>query len=74
LSARSMSPIHELEEPLAGVSVIRPTPTNAWADTEFVNPVKATDCKKLIVTALWTEAVPHLSGPGRRWKAARPIR
>jgi nicotinamidase-related amidase len=29
---------------------------NAWEDTEFVAAVKATGRKKLIMTALWTEA------------------
>ncbi|HMP04679.1 MAG TPA: isochorismatase family protein, partial [Gemmatales bacterium] len=29
---------------------------NAWEDVEFANAVKATGRKKLIMTALWTEA------------------
>src|SRR5256885_17209107 len=32
------------------------TTINAWEDTEFRNAVKATGRKKLIMTALWTEA------------------
>jgi nicotinamidase-related amidase len=32
------------------------TSINAWEDVEFVQAVKATGRKKLIMTALWTEA------------------
>ena len=32
------------------------TSINAWEDVEFVSAVKATGRKKLIMTALWTEA------------------
>jgi nicotinamidase-related amidase len=32
------------------------TTINAWEDVEFLNAVKATGRKKLIMTALWTEA------------------
>ena len=32
------------------------TTINAWEDAEFVNAVKATGRKKLLMAALWTEA------------------
>jgi nicotinamidase-related amidase len=32
------------------------TSINAWEDKEFLEAVKATNCKKLIIAALWTEA------------------
>src|SRR2546421_5079284 len=48
--------IHQLAEVLAGIEEIDRTTINAWEDEEFVTAVKATGRKKLIMTALWTEA------------------
>jgi len=48
--------IHQLQEVLAGIESLDRTTINAWEDKEFVQAVKATDRKKLIMTALWTEA------------------
>src|SRR5213078_1512910 len=48
--------IHQLAEVLAGIEELDRTTINAWEDEEFVTAVKATDRKKLIMTALWTEA------------------
>src|ERR1700681_416465 len=48
--------IHQLQEILPGVESFDRTTINAWEDTEFVKAVKATGRKKLIMTALWTEA------------------
>jgi nicotinamidase-related amidase len=48
--------IHQLTEVLTGVDVYDRTSINAWEDVEFVKAVKATDRKKLIMAALWTEA------------------
>jgi len=48
--------IHQLAEVLAGIQEIDRTTINAWEDEEFVTAVKATRRKKLIMTALWTEA------------------
>jgi nicotinamidase-related amidase len=54
------------------------TSVNAWEDTEFVEAVKATGRKKLIMTALWTEvclAFPALDamreGDGQRAHRAK---
>src|ERR1700681_5001588 len=48
--------IHQLQEILPGVESFDRTTINAWEDTEFVKAVKATGRKKLVMTALWTEA------------------
>ena len=48
--------IHQLAEVLAGIEEIDRTTINAWEDEAFVTAVKATRRKKLIMTALWTEA------------------
>jgi len=48
--------IHQLAEVLAGIEAFDRTTINAWEDEEFVTAVKATGRKKLIMTALWTEA------------------
>lgn len=41
---------------LGEIEVFDRTTINAWEDVEFVQAVKATGRKKLIMTALWTEA------------------
>jgi nicotinamidase-related amidase len=48
--------IRQLAEVLAGINAFDRTTINAWEDEEFVAAVKATSRKKLIITALWTEA------------------
>src|SRR6201989_949373 len=48
--------IHQLADVLAGIEAIDRTSINAWEDAEFVAAVKATGRKKLLMTALWTEA------------------
>lgn len=48
--------IHQLMEVLGEIDEIDRTTINAWEDREFVAAVKATERKKLIMTALWTEA------------------
>lgn len=48
--------IPQLRKVLRGVETIDRTSINAWEDLEFVRAVKATGRKKLIMTALWTEA------------------
>src|SRR5438874_7042101 len=48
--------IHQLAEVLAGIEELDRTTINAWEDEEFVTAVKDTGRKKLIMTALWTEA------------------
>ena len=48
--------IHQLQDVLTGVEAYDRTTINAWEDEEFVRAVKATGRKKLVMTALWTEA------------------
>lgn len=48
--------IPQLKRELNGVLSYDRTTINSWEDKEFVEAVKATGRKKLIMTALWTEA------------------
>src|SRR6267143_3055105 len=55
-TGRNAPTIHQLQEILPDVEALDRTTINAWEDVEFVQAVKATGRKKLIMTALWTEA------------------
>jgi nicotinamidase-related amidase len=48
--------IHQLADVLDGIEPLDRTTINAWEDAEFVEAVKATGRKKLLMAALWTEA------------------
>lgn len=48
--------IPQLREVLSGIKPIDRTSINSWEDQDFVEAVKATGCKKLLLCALWTEA------------------
>jgi nicotinamidase-related amidase len=48
--------IPQLRSVIPGVRSIDRTTINSWEDEQFVNAVKATGRKKLIMAALWTEA------------------
>jgi nicotinamidase-related amidase len=48
--------IHQLRELLPDTPELDRTTINAWEDQEFLKAVRATGRKKLIMTALWTEA------------------
>ena len=48
--------IPPLKEVLSDLKEIDRTKINAWEDKEFLEAVKATGRKKLIMCALWTEA------------------
>jgi nicotinamidase-related amidase len=48
--------IHQLKEILGDIPSYDRTTINAWEDKEFYEAVKATGRKKLLMTALWTEA------------------
>ena len=48
--------IHQLADVLTGIEAFDRTTINAWEDEAFLTAVKATGRKKLIMTALWTEA------------------
>jgi len=49
-------PILQLRHVLKDLPTYDRTTVNSWEDIEFVKAVKATARKKLIMTALWTEA------------------
>ena len=49
-------PIPQLRRALAEVPTIDRTSINSWEDVEFRNAIKDTGRRKLIMTALWTEA------------------
>ena len=49
-------PIPQVREVLSDLPTFDRTAINAWEDADFVQAVKATGRKKLIMTALWTEA------------------
>ena len=49
-------PIKQLQEVLGHLPTYDRTSINSWEDTEFKQAVKALGRKKLIMTALWTEA------------------
>lgn len=49
-------PIPQLRKVLRDLPTYDRTTINSWEDVEFVKAVKATGRKKLIMTALWTEA------------------
>lgn len=49
-------PINQIQEVLKAFPIYDRTSINAWEDVEFHKAVKATGRKKLIMTALWTEA------------------
>jgi nicotinamidase-related amidase len=49
-------PIPQLRKVLKDLPTVDRTSINSWEDVEFVKAVKATGRKKLIMTALWTEA------------------
>jgi nicotinamidase-related amidase len=48
--------IPQVKKHLDGILSIDRTSINSWEDKEFVEAVKATGRKKLIMAALWTEA------------------
>jgi nicotinamidase-related amidase len=48
--------VHQLADVLDGMKVFDRTTINAWEDEEFVRAVRTTGRKKLLMTALWTEA------------------
>lgn len=55
-SGRNKPPIPEIQEVLGHLPTYDRTSINSWEDVEFKAAVKATGRKKLVMTALWTEA------------------
>ncbi|MBZ5763277.1 MULTISPECIES: hydrolase [Rhizobium] len=56
VSGRNKPPIQQLQDVLGHLPTYDRTSINSWEDTEFKQAVKAIGRKKLIMTALWTEA------------------
>lgn len=55
-TGRNKPPIRELQDVLGHLPTYDRTSINSWEDTEFKQAVKAIGRRKLIMTALWTEA------------------
>jgi len=55
-SGANKPPIAPLRKALAGIPTYDRSTINSWEDVEFRKAVEATGRKKLIMTALWTEA------------------
>ncbi|HWJ37861.1 MAG TPA: hydrolase [Sphingomicrobium sp.] len=55
-SGRNKPPIPEIQEVLGHLPTYDRTSINSWEDVEFKKAVEATGRRKLIMTALWTEA------------------
>jgi len=48
--------VHQLKDVLPDLKELDRTTINAWEDSEFQTAVKATGRRKIVMTALWTEA------------------
>jgi nicotinamidase-related amidase len=55
-TGRNKPPIQELQDAIGELPTYDRTSINSWEDTEFKEAVKALGRRKLIMTALWTEA------------------
>jgi nicotinamidase-related amidase len=55
-SGKNAPTIHQLTDVVGEIDALDRTTINAWEDVEFVAAVKATGRRKLVMTALWTEA------------------
>lgn len=55
-TGRNKPPIQELQDVIGDLPTYDRTSINSWEDTEFKEAVKALGRRKLIMTALWTEA------------------
>lgn len=55
-TGRNKPPIQELQDVIGHLPTYDRTSINSWEDTEFKHAVKALGRRKLIMTALWTEA------------------
>jgi nicotinamidase-related amidase len=54
-TGRNQPTIHQITDVLDGLQPFDRTSINAWEDEDFVNAVRNTGRKKLIMAALWTE-------------------
>lgn len=55
-TGRNKPPIQELQDVIGDLPTYDRTSINSWEDVEFKQAVKALGRRKLIMTALWTEA------------------
>jgi nicotinamidase-related amidase len=55
-TGKNKPPIQQIQDVLGKIPTIDRTTINSWEDVEFKKAVLATGRKKLIMTALWTEA------------------
>jgi nicotinamidase-related amidase len=55
-TGRNKPPIQELQDVIGNLPTYDRTSINSWEDVEFKQAVKALGRRKLIMTALWTEA------------------
>lgn len=55
-TGRNKPPIQEIQDVLGHLPTYDRTTINSWEDVEFRKAVEATGRRKLIMTALWTEA------------------
>jgi nicotinamidase-related amidase len=55
-TGRNKAPIQELRDVIGDLPTYDRTSINSWEDVEFKEAVKALGRRKLIMTALWTEA------------------
>ncbi len=55
-TGRNKPPIQQLQDVIGDLPTYDRTTINSWEDTEFKQAVKALGRRKLIMTALWTEA------------------
>ncbi|MET0616868.1 MAG: hydrolase [Luteibacter sp.] len=55
-TGRNKPPIQELQDVIGHLPTYDRTSINSWEDTGFKDAVKAIGRRKLIITALWTEA------------------
>ena len=70
-TGRGQPTLAPLAEVLAGNPSVDRTTTNAWEDSNFLDAVRATNRRKLIICALWTEicmAFPTLDAMGEGYE------
>lgn len=75
-TGRNKPPIQELQHVLGQYPTYDRTSINSWEDTEFREAVYATGRRKLIMTALWTEACltfPALDAIGEGYEVYVPV-
>jgi nicotinamidase-related amidase len=75
-TGRNKPPIEQLQDVLGHLPTYDRTSINSWEDSEFKQAVKACGRRKLIMTALWTEACltfPVLDAIGEGFEVYIPV-